>query len=52
MSIVGVITALFLRRFPVNKYTQIGLILILLAIPLVAVFYVTLRGIVEKGANS
>jgi HAE1 family hydrophobic/amphiphilic exporter-1 len=29
MSIVGVITALFIRRFPVDMYTQIGLILII-----------------------
>ena len=29
MSIVGIITALFIRRFPVDMYTQIGLILII-----------------------
>lgn len=29
MSIVGVIAALFIRRFPVDMYTQIGLILII-----------------------
>jgi HAE1 family hydrophobic/amphiphilic exporter-1 len=29
MAIVGIVTALFIRRFPINLYTQVGLVLII-----------------------